>query len=53
MNLSFNLYINIADGVEKKVRFHILIIVHTNGDLSHFARVGIFNQGLHITDLRR
>ena len=30
-----------------------LIIIHTNGDMSHFARVGIFNEGLRMTDIGR
>ena len=29
---------------------HILIITFTDGDMSHFARVGIFNSGLLMTN---
>ena len=29
----------------------ILIITRTNGDMSHFARVGIFNSGLRMTNV--
>ena len=29
----------------------ILIITRTNGDMSHFARVGIFKSGLRMTDV--
>ena len=29
----------------------ILIITGTNGDMGHSARVGIFNSGLHMSDV--
>ena len=31
----------------------ILIITRTNGDMSHFDRVGIFNSDLLMTDIGR
>ena len=32
---------------------HILIITHINEDMNHFTRVGIFNSGVHMTDVGR
>ena len=29
----------------------IFITTHTDGDMSHFAKVGIFSWGLHMTDV--
>ena len=36
--------------VKHKVFLLILIITRTNGDMSHFSRVGIFNSGLCMKD---
>ena len=44
---------NIAVGLEHKVLFKILIITHIDGDMSHFARVGIFSSSLRMTDVDR
>ena len=52
-NVCFTINISISVGLEHKMLLLILIITHTNGDMSHFARVNIFNSDLCMTDVFR
>ena len=46
-----HVYVSLHIQILLMVFLQILIITHTDRDMSHFAREGIFNQGLGLTDL--